>query len=377
MPEFKFSIVLTTINGGDVLDGYCLQAEKEGLREQLHTIVIPDRKSPPTLFDTCRALARRGFDIVCPTLPEQETFLSKVGAIGRLIPYNSDNRRNVGFLMALEKGCDLLISIDDDNYCMGGKDVFSTYAVVCGEPVTMPAVHSVSGWFNLCDFLQVEPAYTVYPRGFPYHKRHQPSPLARGEETGLVRLNAGLWLNEPDMDAITWLGAPVRAKAFLGGSLLLGQDTWTPINTQNTSLHCDLIVAYYFVRMGYPLTGMPIDRYGDIYSGYLLQACVRHFGHRIRVGTPVTDHRRNAHNYMRDLVGELACILTLEEFTEWLPGVRLSGTDYSTTYLSLADAIDDQIERFSGTIWTDATRGYFHQMTYCMRQWVKACAVFG
>jgi hypothetical protein len=100
-------------------------------------------------------------------------------------------------------------------------------------------------------------------------------------------------------------------------------------------------------------------------------------GHRIRVGTPVANHNRNSHNYLRDLAGEMACILALEPFTEWLPSVKLQGGTYAETYLSLADAIDRQVQLFSGQIWTDATRGYFHQMTYCMRQWVKACALVG
>src|SRR3712207_9514532 len=81
--------------------------------------------------------------------------------------------------------------------------------------------------------------------------------------------------------AITWLGAPVRSRSFKphnGGSIFLGDDTWSPINTQNTGLHRDLTVTYYFVRMGYPLAGLPIDRYGDIFSGYLSQACVKHMG---------------------------------------------------------------------------------------------------
>jgi hypothetical protein len=197
------------------------------------------------------------------------------------------------------------------------------------------------------------------------------------EETGVVRLNAGLWLQEPDFDALTWLAAPARATGFKGESLLLGANVWSPINTQNTSLHRDLIVAYYFVRMGYPLAGMPIDRYGDIFSGYLVQACAHHLGHKVRVGTPVADHRRNAHNYMRDLAGEVACIFVLEDLMAWLPTAKLEGKNYVDAYLSLAAAIDDEVEEFKGSIWTDATRGYFHQMTYCMREWVKACQSIG
>jgi Reversibly glycosylated polypeptide len=364
-------IVLTTINAGGILDDYCKQAESEGIRDQLQIIVIPDRKTPEQMYKKCGQIRADGFDIKCPTVEEQDNYLKKLGTFSTLVPYNSDNRRNIGYLMALESGDSILLSIDDDNYCIG--ETYKTSGVVCEEAVTLPAIHSSNGWFNFCEMLDIEPNCQFYPRGFPYHKRHQERKLTFIEETGPVRMNVGLWLQEPDLDAITWLTAPVRATGFKGKSLLLGNDTWSPINTQNTALHRDLIVSYYFVRMGYPLAGMPIDRYGDIFSGYLAQACIRHMGHRIRVGTPVADHKRNSHNYLRDLTGELACILTLEPFTEWLHDLKLEGANYAETYLSLADAIDHQVQHFSGQIWTDATRGYFHQMTYCMRQWVSAC----
>ena len=367
----KICIVVTTINTGEFLDDYCAQADAEGLRDRLRVVVIPDRKTPSELYQRCVQLAKRGFDVHCPNLAEQESYLKKFGQFGQLVPYNSDNRRNIGFLMALEWGCDVLLSIDDDNYCAG--ETYDTVAQVCGDSITLPAVYSSDGWFNICEMLETEPNYRVYPRGFPYHKRHKVSEITYREESGTVRLNAGLWLQDPDVDAITWLAAPVRVSRFRGKSLLLGENVWSPINTQNTALHRDLVAGYYFVRMGYPLAGMPIDRYGDIFSGYLVLACIQHMGHRVRVGTPVANHRRNAHNHMRDLAGELACIFVLEDFLAWLPTARLEGNTYSETYLSLADSIDDQVERFNGSIWTEATRGFFHQMTYCMRQWTSAC----
>jgi hypothetical protein len=378
MKARKTCIVVTTINAGGILDGYCKQAEDEGVRELVEIIVIPDLKTPKELFGQCEEVRKRGFKIECPTVEEQDEYLKKFGNLAQLVPYNSDNRRNIGYLMSLETDCEVMLSIDDDNYALG--ETYSTSGYVCEDAVSLPAVHSGNGWFNFCDLLEIDPGYKVFPRGFPYHKRTDTPELSYKEEAGRVRMNVGLWVDEPDLDAITWLAAPVRARAFKphnGDSILLGQDTWSPINTQNTALHRNVTVTYYFVRMGYPLAGLPIDRYGDIFSGYLSQACVRHMGDRIRVGTPVADHKRNAHNYMRDLAGELACIMVLEPILEWLPTAKLQGSNYADTYLSLADAIEEQLVHFTGPIWNDATRGYFHQMAYCMRQWVKACRQIG
>jgi hypothetical protein len=38
--------------------------------------------------------------------------------------------------------------------------------------------------------------------------------------------------------------------------------------------------------------GIPIDRDGDIFSGYFVQTCARHLGYSIRVGTPLSNHKK-------------------------------------------------------------------------------------
>lgn len=368
-------VVVTSIYGGDFLEGLCQQADSEQIRDRLTIIVVPDRKSPDALYARCHELSRRGFHVICPNLSEQEAHLKRFGFGSHLVPFDSDNRRNVGFLMALDLGCEILISLDDDNYCTGSDAFFEQHAVVNRDEVTSTTVQSSTGWFNICELLEIYPAVDVYPRGFPYKERFRKPVITRSQERGLVRLNAGLWLAEPDLDAITWLALPVSAKAMRGDSVMLASDTWSPINTQNTALHRDLITCFYFIRMGFTIAGMPIDRYGDIFSGYFCQACVRHCGHRIRVGRPAALHKRNSHNYLRDATHELACIWLLEDLTQWLREAKLAGSNYPDAYLSLSEALEDQVERFTGFIWTDQARSYFHHMAYCMRQWVAACGL--
>jgi hypothetical protein len=367
------ALVMTTIADPVILEDYMANFEKYGHLDSVKVFVIPDRKTPASAFERCASLRRKGLQVVCPTLDEQESYLRRFDGLGRLIPFNSDNRRNIGFLMALESGADFMMSIDDDNYCLSDEDFFGAHSIVLNQASSEKTVQSSSGWFNICDMLVTQPAGDFYPRGFPYFARHKNPQISQIDRRANVHMNAGLWLGEPDLDAMTWLVAPVRASAMQGGSLLLGESAWSPINTQNTSIHRDVIVSYYFVRMGYPLGGMAIDRFGDIVSGYFSQACVRHLGNAVRVGSPLAEHRRNSHNYLKDAANELACILVLEDVTEWLVNQRLQGTTYSEAYASLADALEDAVQTFSGTIWTDSTRGYFHQMAYCMRRWIAAC----
>lgn len=369
----RAAMVLTTIADPVVLEGYCANFTAHGHLEQVQVIVIPDRKTPPAVFLRCAELRKKGLDVLCPPLDEQERILLRLSFPPDLVPYNSDNRRNVGYLMAAESGADFLISIDDDNYCPANEDYFAEHSVVCREPQRYDVVESNSGWYNLCDLLELAPAYRVYPRGYPYAARHQEPDFRIDSRKAAVRINAGMWLRDPDLDGITWLAAPVRATSFKGKSIVLGDRTWSPVNTQNTALHRDVIPGYYFLPMGNGRTGLQIDRYGDIFSGYFSQACARHLGHSIRAGTPVAEHRRNAHRYLRDATQEMPGIWVLEDLLPWLAELRLDGETYSEAYLSLSLQLEDSVSRFSGFIWTDSTREYFHAMASSMRAWVAAC----
>ena len=372
----RVGIVVTTINDGSFLDSYVKAITAESAESTTSLFVIPDLNTPAALHEKCAEVARLGIHVECPTVPEQDAFLKRLGEIQHIIPYNSDNRRNVGYLMALQHGSDIVVSVDDDNYPRDGERFLENHMNV-GRVVREEAVHASEGWFNICDLMTVDPP-TTYPRGYPYSRRHQASQVKRQVEEGEVHVNAGLWLGHPDVDAINCLAAPVHASAFLGRSILLGAGTWSPINSQNTAIKREAVAAYYFFKMGHPVLGdLAIERYGDIFSGYFVQACAHHLGKRVRVGTPVVDHVRNSHNYLRDLSGELAGILMLEEVTRWLATVKLEGDTYAKAYLSLAEQLEDAVEGFKGHIWNDAARGYFHAMGYNMRAWVKAVVEVG
>jgi hypothetical protein len=365
------AIVSTTIGDGTFLDHYAKTIAKEDARDRTSLIVIPDRKTPEALSEKADTLTDHGFDVRCPSIDEQEAFLDGVGRMGELIPYNSDNRRNVGYLMALDQGADVVVSVDDDNFPQPDHGWIEHHSLV-GEEIQAPAVHSSNGWYNICERLEVDPV-DVYPRGFPYHARHQDPEIHETTETGTVHANAGLWLGHPDVDAATCLIGDLESTAFTGESLLLGEDTWCPINSQNTAIAAEAMPAYYFLRMGFPvLGGLPIARDGDIFQGLFLQACAKHLGNHVRVGTPIVDHDRNVHDYLGDLTGELACMRMLEDVTQWLTDVELDGDDYAETYLSLADALNAEAERFEGDIWTPAARSYLHTMADHMHAWVEA-----
>jgi hypothetical protein len=372
-------IVVTTIFEPGWLDGYLDNIAAHGHRDSVTIRIICDQKSPPAVYEAARRAAGRGFSIDCPDLEEQERYLKRLSLPADFIPWNSDNRRNIGFLRAWEQGTDVLITIDDDNYCRADSDFIAAHGAVGNPAAEGRDSQCVSGapWFNICSKLSDDSGSPIWARGFPYSERNDQKPPTKGPlpaevGTAKIAVNAGLWLDDPDVDAVTRLAQRPYVDTADEVDVVLAPGTWTPINTQNTALHRDALPAYYYIRMGFPVKGMLIDRYGDIWSGYFLQRCAEDVGEVTRVGAPVADHRRTAHNLFKDLYHELAGITLTEELLPWLRELRLSATTYAEAYAELADAIAEQADSFKGFLWDDGGREFLHATSTHMRTWLGA-----
>lgn len=376
-------IVVTTIYEPAWLPGYLDNLRTHGRVSDVHLSIIIDRKTPASVPAAAQAARAQGFSIWCPTLEEQEAWLSRIGAPAGFVPWNTDNRRNLGFLKAVERGSDVLISIDDDNYCLAGADFVGAHHAVGQRLAELPAHEWADGapWFNLCEQLDTAAPMTIHARGFPYAARREAgaqlgSPPADALERRIA-INAGLWTEDPDVDALTRLTLKPRVTRAHGSNVILAPRTWSPINTQNTGLTREAVHAYYYVRMGYALQGLRIDRFGDILSGYFVQACARHLGDLVRIGDPVAEHRRSSHNLFKDLYFELAGIVLVEELLPWLQQQKLSGGSYRETYAALADALAAQAPRFKGFVWDEGGREFLAETAACMRQWLSLLRQFG
>ena len=373
----KAAMVFTTINKPDVLSAYYDNFKRYGHLDDVEVFIISDRKTPKEVVEICRSFRMKGMSVTLPSLEEQEAFLVKIGMPTKFIPYNSDNRRNIGYLMALASQADFLISIDDDNYARIDEDFFLEHAIVCRNGKSVQQTESSTNWFNLCELMVPDTdASVTYPRGFPYYARHIKTDYVDREALTDIHVNAGLWLGDPDVDGISWLVNPVRMKAATGRNVVLSDSTWTPINTQNTAMRREAVFAYYYFKMGYPFQGGQIDRYGDIFSGFFLEKCAHHLGGGVRVGSPCVDHKRNSHNYLKDANQEMGCVTISETLLSWLTSVCLSGSTYSEAYLSLSHMMEEAVEEFDALGWNDTVRGYFHQMAHYMRIWLKICNQF-
>ena len=142
--------------------------------------------------------------------------------------------------------------------------------------------------------------------------------------------------------------------------MTLAAGTWAPVNSQNTAIRRDVIPAYYFFRSG---------RFGDIYQGYLAQACAKAMGHTVRFGTPAVTHARNDHDLLADLRLELPDILVLDGWLDWLTAFKPDASSYAGAYESLSHGLDAY-----------AVRGEWNRFTVMareMRQWLALIRKIG
>jgi hypothetical protein len=368
-------IVTTSIFDMPALDDYADSVVRFGREERVCFYLIPDRKTDAKLIQRVQNAGRKGLKVIYPSVDEQNRFLENIGIGSDFIPYDSDNRRNVGYLMALVDGAEIVISIDDDNFCTHGRDYVGEHlTALTGGLSERMFLSSNVGWVNVMDFLDYEPKIKVWPRGFPYYARRPASYNRQNEslQAGRIAVHAGLWTADPDVDAVSRLAIQrvVRGAAY-DCSNVIAQQTWMPINTQNTSLIREAVKAYYYIRMGYSFGQLRLDRFGDILSGYFCQACVKSNGDYVSFGTPIVDHKRTKHDLLKDLGQEYFGILLVEEMLPWLTELKLTGTTYTETYRCLADEILMFAESHSGARWRSPMSDFLIETASYMKQWTK------
>ena len=366
----KASLVFTTINIPHICNDYWQNLKKFGNETKVEVIIIGDLKTPHTAaFSIVQKLKSQGFAIEYFDIALQEKWMQKYPRLKKIIPYNNDSRRNIGFLMALERKRQFLISIDDDSFPMN-EDYYGLHTIV-GTTKNLPVVSSTNGWFNPCSMLENDREQYIYARGFPYSKRNQKTALTKKNKKIRIGVNAGLWLNEPDVDAFARLAIPVKITGLKQKQIALDKDCYAPINTQNTALVYDLIPAFYFVLMEGTINHLPLSRFGDIWTGWFLKKIADHLGYYVSFGEPLTDHRRNKHDLFNDLYIELTPLKHNDAFVELIQLITPKGKTTIDVYSDISKKLHDEIQKnntFKGEFKKYSQTLYEHQQI-----WLETC----
>lgn len=337
MKEKTFTIVTTTINIPILLEDYAKDALKFN-RKINEFIVVGDRKSPVGTADFCSGLEKKySIKFIYLSLEKQEEYLEKFPEFRNYLKPDHLERRNVGFLMAYFNNSDIVVTIDDDNF-LEQEDYFGFHSHL-GEEQEIEAVSSSNGWWNVCEMLAEEKNIPFYHRGYPLSKRWQDEKTEIKKRKGKVVVNAGLWLEEPDIDAFTRFAFPIK---IIGKSKLFKEkvaceiETWAPFNTQNTAVAREVLPAYFL--------SCEAERNHDIWASYVVRRISDHLGHFVTYGSPLVRQKRNPHSKLYDFETEKFTMGQNDHFIKALQMCDLKGNSYKECFKEIADQLYGKFE---------------------------------
>lgn len=357
----KTAIITTTINVPVLLEDYIKDGQK--YEHDFFFVVIGDKKTPPETKKFCEELKEKyTIEIYCLDVEDQKEYLKKYPELDQHLLYNSIQRRNIGTLLAYEKGADIVITIDDDNY-LETPDFIKNHTT--GMTKEMEVLSSDTGWLNSCDFLEEEHGRRIYHRGFPLEYRFMGEKIENKNKKIKIVANAGFWLEEPDIDALVrlhYLNKPIVSKSYKKeDSFALELGTWSAFNSQNTALAREIIPAYFVSPY--------LNRYDDIWGSYVIQKIAEHLGHYVSFGLPIVTQKRNPHNSWHDLnVMEAMGMELNKDFTDMLRKIKLTKDSYQECFAELADELTKEI---SNKEYLEEQKKFYENYFKGMKVWTK------
>ena len=267
MPK-KRVIVTTTINAPteaiELFDSF----------EDFSLIVIGDKKTPSDYR------LRRGLYVS----PEEQE--KKYPRLSQLLGWNCIQRRNIGFLIALEAGAEVVATVDDDNIPMPGWG----QNLLIGQSTSL---RSYRGAEPVFDPIGATNYPQLWHRGFPIQMVKDRDYADHTQVQQVVRVQADFWNGDPDIDAVCRMIHRPNC-VFEPAGFPFASPMFAPFNSQNTFIDAALLPDYFM----FP----GIGRMDDIWGAFYLQART---GVRPVFCRASVTQQRNVHDLTRDLSQEV------------------------------------------------------------------------
>lgn len=331
----KISLVTTTINIPVLLEEYAFDLIKSP--HEIDIIIAGDKKTPSIVATFCKDLEKKSrVKVHYMDINFQNKFMQNFPELNKFLPWDCIQRRNLAIMLAYLNGSEIIITIDDDNYITHNNYLRGHDQI--GIESSFTSIKSPTGWLNICDFLHDQNEREFYARGHPWLERiNKVQGITQSIKKGRIVVNAGFWLGEPDVDAVTRLANPIKVIGYkLDKNFTLDVDTWAPFNSQNTALHRDVIPAYFLAPN--------IGRFDDIWASYIVKKISDHLGDYISFGFPIVKQVRNNHDLWIDADLERVGIQLSDNFCKWLKEIKLTGKDYFNCATELINKLESRIQ---------------------------------
>lgn len=286
------AIVVTTINApNDAIRDIAREAPDWDF------VVIGDTKTPsPWEFS-----GTRYFDVAA----QQSLDFRLAG----LCPTRHYARKNLGYLIAIRDGAQMIAETDDDNLPYPGW-LQNPSKTIAARPVQK------SGWENVYAHFSRE---RIWPRGFPLELVNESLRAASllGDEAPFeCAIQQFLANDNPDVDAVFRLTTEREIK-FSPNRVALEAGTWCPFNSQNTIWWPEAFPLLY-------LPAFVSFRMTDIWRAFVAQICLYAMGGRLAFCEATMYQIRNEHSLIRDFADEVPGYLHNARILDILSSLSLS-----------------------------------------------------
>ncbi|MDB6057519.1 MAG: hypothetical protein JWO95_1363 [Verrucomicrobiales bacterium] len=222
-------------------------------------------------------------------------------------------RKNLGYLVAMERGATCIYETDDDNAPLPNWTWRDQRLSARKVPRT--------GWINAYRSFSDE---HIWPRGFPLNLCHislTHNSISKDVFPVDSPIQQGLANGSPDVDAL-WRLMMDKTIAFREApSLYLPKGAWCPFNSQST----------WWFPAAYALMYLPSNcsfRMTDIWRSFVAQRCLWELGTGVTFHGPEVVQARNHHDLMRNFEEEISGYLQNTQIAQWLDEVALkSGSE--------------------------------------------------
>lgn len=246
-----------------------------------------------------------------------------------IIPWNSIQRRNIGYIYALANGADIIATVDNDNFPLENwefplLDKTSNLKVV-EEP-------------DFFDIVRYATDDAIWHRGTLYERLNEKIQYKIVERPVKTGVQANLWLNDPDTDGISRLTRNVALGkeriARFNDYICVGKGVFSPYNSQNTAFLREFLVAALLPFGSY------FNRMDDIWSAYLTERLLWETDYHISFGSPSVRQDRNPHDIWKDIDGEIAFSAKLNKLLSFLRSITFKTKNPIENFINLSEKLE-------------------------------------
>lgn len=277
--------------------------------------------------------------------------------------------RDFGFYVAWKESDpgEVIIALDDD--CRVARPDFAAQVEAALSAAPRPVVSADGRHLNILDLYEDMPP-ALFPRGFPYSARAGHQGLRLGAaEARTVAFSLGLWTNVFDVNAIDKIKGPayIHPDARLTHpSVIVAPSHWVSVCSMNMQFRREVLPAVYQLPMHVEtMPGWVIDRYGDIWGGFILKMLMDLAGDAMAVGEPMIDHMKEG-DYLRNIWQEHTAHLVNDEMIALIAhaGTVIRPAGYVDMMGELAGIVTRAAEDASAML-----KPYLRHLGPCLESW--------